>query len=86
MDPPFSGSGEVRAAAIEHNIGYSGFLPYCTLCNVTEQGSGADPHFFLPDFQTGKTQPKVAAQDWYGSVILAETVQEGQVNTVPYLT
>jgi hypothetical protein len=62
MDPPFSGSGEVRATAIQQNIGYFGILPHCTLRNVTGQGSGADPRFFLADFQTGKNEPKVAAQ------------------------
>jgi hypothetical protein len=57
MDPPFSGSREVRAAAIEQNFGYFGFLPY-TL-KRTVQGSSADPHFFLADFQTGKNHPRI---------------------------
>jgi hypothetical protein len=36
MDPPFSGSGEVRAAAIEQNFEYSGILVY-----TLEKGTGS---------------------------------------------
>jgi hypothetical protein len=35
MDPPFSGSGEVRAAAIRTQLWIFRFFPYCTLCNET---------------------------------------------------